>query len=144
VTADAVLVPPRPIITPLTKFFWDGIDERRLMILQCDECGFYVHVPRPVCRKCLSENLSASEVSGKATLYTYTVAVQAFHPFYVDKVPYTLAVVELAEQDGLRLTTQIIECPESDLKVGLPLEMVWTEVAPDITLPYFRPTAVSS
>jgi uncharacterized protein len=133
------LRPPMPVINPLTKFFWDGIEQRKLMILRCVECGHFVHLPRPVCNKCLSEQLAPTQVSGRGVLYAYTVTVQAFHPYYVDKVPYTLAVVELDEQVGLRFTTQIIDCPETALRVGLPVELAWTEVAPDMVLPYMHP-----
>jgi uncharacterized OB-fold protein len=138
-SSPAALRPPLPVVNPLTKFFWDGIERRQLLILRCTDCGHFVHLPRPVCNVCLSERLVPSEVSGRGVLYTYTVTVQAFHPYYVDKVPYTLAIVELEEQVGLRFTTQIIDCPEAELRVGLPVELAWTEVAPAMVLPYVRP-----
>lgn len=131
--------PPRPHVTPLTQFFWDGLAERRLMILRCAGCGHHVHLPRPVCDRCGGDDLVPTQMSGGGTLYAYTVTVQAFHPYYADKVPYTLAVVELDEQPGLRITTQIAGCPEARLRVGLPVRLVWTEVARDMTLPYFTP-----
>jgi uncharacterized OB-fold protein len=139
VATNAVIYPPLPDITPLTQFFWDGIKQRQLMILRCQRCGHHVHVPRPVCNHCRSLDLAPTEMSGRATLYAYTVVMQAFHPFYTDKIPYTLAIVELIEEPALRITTQIIDCPEADLHTGLPVEVAWTEVAPEMTLPYFRP-----
>jgi uncharacterized OB-fold protein len=84
--------------------------------------------------------LSPEQVSGAATLYSYTVVMQAFHPWFVDRIPYVLAVVELAEEPGLRITTNIVDCPEEDLAVGLPVEAVFTEVAEGLTLPLFRPS----
>jgi uncharacterized OB-fold protein len=140
VSTTAAIYPPLPGITALTQFFWDGVKERKLMILQCQNCGHHVHVPRPVCNRCRSLDLAPAEMSGQATLYAYTVVMQVFHPFYADKVPYTLAVVELAEEAGLRMTTQIIDCDEADLRTGMEVEVIWTEVAPDFTLPYFRPS----
>ena len=130
---------PIPVPDPLTQFFWDGINEHKLLILRCNQCGHYIHYPRPICRGCLSRDLAPAEVSGKAKLYSWTVAVQAFHPYWSDKVPYMLAVVELPEQPRLRLTTNIIDCPEEQLKIDMPLEVVYQEIAPGLTLPYFRP-----
>jgi uncharacterized OB-fold protein len=132
-------MPPIPAPDPLTQFFWDGVKEHRLLILQCQNCGHYIHWPRPICRMCLSTNLAPKQVSGHATLYSWTVTVQPFHPFWIDKVPYVLATVELVEQPGLKMATNIIDCPEEKLRVGLPLQVVFKEVAPGLTLPLFRP-----
>jgi uncharacterized OB-fold protein len=140
-TTTAATYPPLPVITPLTQFFWDGLRERRLLILRCQSCGHYVHYPRPVCNRCRSIDLAPEEVSGRGTLYAYTVTMQAFHPYFVDKIPYTLALVELDEQRGLRITTTIVDCPEDELKTGMAVELVWTDVAPDLTLPLFRSAA---
>jgi uncharacterized protein len=138
-SVTAAVYPPLPVITPLTQFFWDGIREQTLLILQCQVCGHHVHVPRPVCNRCRSLDLQPAAMSGHATLYAYTVVMQAFHPYYSDRIPYTLAVVELVEEPGLRMTTQIIDCTEADLSTGMAVELVWTEVAPEMILPYFRP-----
>jgi uncharacterized OB-fold protein len=125
----------------MTQFFWDGCKERRLMILRCQGCGHFVHYPRPVCNRCLSTELAPEEVSGRASLYAHTITMQAFHPYYVDKVPYTLAVVELEEEPGLYITTNIVDTPEEDLKAGMPVELVWREIAPDLVLPMFTKTS---
>ena len=96
-------------------------------------------LPRPICERCGSTDLAPEQVSGAATLYSYTVVTQAFHPYYVDKLPYVLAVVELAEEPGLRLTTNIVDCTEDGLTIDMPVKVVFTEVVPDLILPLFRP-----
>jgi uncharacterized OB-fold protein len=116
---------------PLTQFFWDGVKEHKLMILRCQSCGKYIHWPRPVCRFCLSTELKPEQVTGKATLYSWTVNV------YPDN--RLVAMVELVEQKGLRMATNIIDCPEEELKGGMLLEVVFQEVEPGLTLPLFRP-----
>lgn len=134
---QAATFPPLPRPNPMTQFFWDGCKARKLMILRCQGCGHFIHYPRPVCNRCLSTDLAPEEVSGKATLYAYTVTMQAFHPYYVDKLPYTVAVVELAEQPGLRLTTNLVDVPEAALKTGMAVKLVWREIAPDLVLPMY-------
>jgi uncharacterized OB-fold protein len=135
----ATSVPPLPLESSLTKFYWEAIRHHRLEILRCDSCGHYVHYPRPICNKCLGTQLSPSPVSGNGTLYSYTAVMQAFHPYFVDKLPYVLAVVDLPEQAGLRITTTMVDYIEEELRVGLPVEVVFTDIAPGVTLPYFRP-----
>ena len=128
-----------PVPNDLTQFFWDGVKQHKLMILQCRACGHYIHYPRPICEACLSEDLAPKEVSGRGTLYSHTVTVQAFHPYWIDKIPYVLATIELVEQADLKMPTNIIECREDQLKVGMAMEVVFEEVAPGLTLPLFRP-----
>ncbi len=140
IAGTAANTPPIPIPDALTKFFWDGVHEHRLLILRCQSCGHYVHYPRPICDRCQATDLSPEQMSGEATVYSYTIVMQAFHPYFIQRIPYVLAVVELAEEPGLRITTNIAGCLEADLKVGLPLQVIFTDVADGLTLPFFRPS----
>ena len=133
--------PPAPIPAPdpTTQFFWDAVARHELWIQRCQQCHHYIHYPKILCRFCQSEDLAGERVSGRATLYAWTIAVQPFLPFYVDRIPYTVATVELVEQPGLMFLTQIVDCAETDLRIGMPLEVVFEELAPELTLPFFRP-----
>ncbi len=136
---DAVY-PPLPEVDESTRFFWDGVAAHRLLILRCDRCGFYVHWPREVCPKCLSTSLTPSPVSGDATLATWTFPNQPFDPYYATHLPYVLAVVELVEQRGLKMVTDIVDCDKDDLRIDMPLRVTFREVVPGCTLPLFAPT----
>ncbi|MGW0593741.1 Zn-ribbon domain-containing OB-fold protein [Streptosporangium sp. NPDC002607] len=142
-TANATASPPLPEPNALTAFFWEATRAGELKFLRCQSCGHFVHYPRPICNRCLSMELAPERVSGRAVLYSYTWAVQAFHPYFVDRVPYNIAVVELVEQPGLRMTTNIVDCPRERIRTGMALEVVFTEVTPEVTLPLFRPLAES-
>lgn len=131
--------PPRPQPDPVTQFYWDGVAEGKLLALRCDRCGKYIHPPRAICRFCLCTELSPAELSGRASLYTWTVAEQAFHPFFADKLPYVYATVELEEQEGLRMVTNIVDVPFEELVADMALEVAFREIAPGLTLPQFRP-----
>jgi uncharacterized OB-fold protein len=137
---SAAALPPVPVAGPLTAFFWEAIAEGRLDILRCDRCGHHVHYPRPICDRCQSTELSPATMSGRGTIYSYTVVVQAFHPYFVDRLPYVLAVVELEEEPGLKVTTTLVDGDEDELRVGLPVELALTDVGYGLTLPYFRLT----
>jgi uncharacterized OB-fold protein len=133
--------PPLPEMNELTAFFWDGVNEHRLLVLRCDNCGKYVHWPRPVCRFCSSTSLTPAQVSGRARLHTWTIPLQPFDPYFLDRLPYVLAVVELDEQPGLMMVTDIVDCAEEELRMDMPVEVTFREVAPGYTLPLFKPAA---
>ena len=137
----AQVLPPLPQPTALTRAFWEGAAAHQLIILRCRQCGFWLHPPRPICRRCLSWEVAPEPTSGRGEVYTYTVTPTPFHPYWADKVPYVVAVVQLEEQVDLRVITNIVDCPEEDLRVGLPVEVTYVEAAPELTLPVFRPVA---
>jgi uncharacterized OB-fold protein len=78
-------------------------------------------------------------VSGRGTVYSYTVARQATHPAFEAEVPQLLAIVELDE--GVRLTTTIVDVAPEDLRVGLGVEAHFDHGDDGTTLLRFRPTA---
>jgi uncharacterized protein len=136
---EVTIEAPRPDPDKLTEPFWKGSLEHRLLIQRCQACGHYIHWPRPVCRFCLGTELAPEEVSGRATLYSYTLVNQAFHPYYLDKLPYLLATVELVEQPKLMFFTRLTECTEDTIKIGGEMEVTYEEAGPDLTFALFRP-----
>jgi hypothetical protein len=123
----------------LATFFWQAVAKGRLEILRCDNCGHYVHYPRPICDRCLGQSLTPAVVAGRGTVYAWTAVMQAFHPYFVDKLPYLMAVVELEEEPGLKITTNLIDVEPDQVKCGMAVEVAFTEVVPGFTLPLFRP-----
>jgi uncharacterized OB-fold protein len=134
--------PVLPLPNRHTAFFWEGTRAHRLMILRCDRCGFYLHWPRSICKRCQSFELTAIEVSGRGTVYTFTIAEQAFHPWFEDKLPYVLAVVELPEQTNLKLVSNIVDCPVEAVHCGMDVEVVFRKLTDELTLPVFRPVGL--
>ncbi len=130
-----------PVPDALTQFFWDGVADGRLLILRCTACGFFVHWPRPICPRCSCEELRPEQVSGRGVLDTFTIPLQPYHPYFAARVPYVLGVVELAEQRHLKLVTNVVDCPPEEVTVGMPLQVVFRQVAPGLTLPLFAPAS---
>jgi uncharacterized OB-fold protein len=124
---------PQP--DPETAFFWDAANRRELHILRCRDCGTYIHLPRPACRTCGSTNLAPERVSGRGTVHSFTVThfpVPGYEP------PFAVALIELEEQDGLRLVSNVVDVPPDALEIGTPVEVTFEKVADDVTLPLFR------
>ena len=64
---------------------------------------------------------SSRPVSGRGTVFTYTVNYQPFNPAV--PVPYVIAIVELEEQADLRIASNIVDCEPDSVYVGLPVEV---------------------
>jgi hypothetical protein len=65
--------------------------------------------------------------------------MQASHPYFDDKLPYVIGVIDLEEEPGIRIPTGITEASEARLRCGMAMEVVFREITPTLTLPYFRP-----
>jgi uncharacterized OB-fold protein len=61
-----------------------------------------------------------------------------FHAGFVNAVPYVVGLVELAEQKGVKVLTNIVEASREDLKVGMPVEVTF-EGRGSVVVPQFRP-----
>lgn len=133
--------PPIPPADPLTQFFWDGAKEGKLLIQRCQGCGTYIHLPRPVCRNCHSFDLRPEQVSGRGTVYSFTQTFKAFHPFFVDRVPYVIATVALEEQADLRVLSNIVGIDEADIAFDMPVVVDFEVLSPELTVPVFRPAS---
>ncbi len=132
--------PPPIEIDSTTAFFWEGTRAGELRILRCQSCGTYIHLPRPICRACQSFDLAPEQVSGRGTLYAVTQTFKAFHPFFVDRVPYLLATVELVEQPGLMLLSNLVGIDEPDVRIGMDVEVRFEDLGA-YTIPVFAPAA---
>src|SRR5439155_1582704 len=82
-----------------------------------DRCGFWLHPPGPVCRRCFERALTPTAVSGRGRVRTFTVNHQPWFPSL--PVPYVLAIVELEEQPGLQFLTRLVDCPADTVRAGL-------------------------
>jgi uncharacterized protein len=126
-----------PAVTDLTKPYWESARAGRLVTQRCRSCGRIWHPPLPACPHCHSTDIGWREVCGSGTVYTYTVVRHATHAALADRIPYVVAIVELAE--GPRLVTGITGCAPDDVRVGMAVRACFREVADGVTLPYFEP-----
>ncbi|WP_109527477.1 Zn-ribbon domain-containing OB-fold protein [Nocardia aurea] len=127
-----------PLVTDLNRHFWTGGAEGLLQFLRCVNCGLYLHPPRPVCRACLSEKVEVAAVSGRGHVLTYTVNRHPWRPGV--EVPYVVALVELVEQQGLRLTTNLVGCAPEDIEISMPVYVDFERTG-EVFVPVFRPDA---
>ncbi len=134
---DVELVKPLPVPTPVSRPFWEGLAAGKVRIQKCDACGSWVFYPRSRCSCCLSDQLRWRDVSGNGTLYTFTIARQPTSPHFAGETPQLLAVVELDE--GVRLTTNLVDVEEVDIRVGMRVKARFERVSRDITMLKFQP-----
>lgn len=126
---------PLPLPDDETSFFWEGARQGKLLILRCRDCGTYIHLPKPACRSCGGSNLGPAAVSGRGVVHTYTVTHKGLPGF---ETPFAVVLVELEEQKGLRLASNLVDVAPDQIEIGMPVEVVFEKVADDVVLPLFK------
>ena len=129
---------PLPQVDLLTQPFWDAAKERRLVVQRCRGCGYYNHPPKPLCDQCSSQQLEFEPVSGRGTVYCYTVMRQQNVGGFEGDVPYVTLLVELEEQPQLFMLSFLPGSAAARLAVGQSVEVVFEEVDEGMVLPQFR------
>ena len=126
-----------PRVDDENEHFWRGGAQGELRFLRCSACQTWVHPPAPLCPDCHSRELAPAAVSGRATLHTYTINQHPWIPGF--DPPYAVAIVDLPEQPGLRLTTNIVNCELDAIEIGMPLRVTFEAIDDGVFLPLFEP-----
>jgi uncharacterized OB-fold protein len=127
---------PLPRRRGMAGEFYQFCKQHELRFQRCTDCGTWRHVPRDMCAKCGSFNWEWAKSSGKGQVFSWTTAMQPMLPQFADLVPYSPVVIEMEE--GVRLVSWLVDVPQEDLQLGLPVEVVFDDVTPEVTLPKFR------
>jgi uncharacterized OB-fold protein len=133
--ASRTALPPKPSPRGEERIYFHAAAEGRLTYQTCDGCRSTVFYLRAVCPHCGSESLRLRDSSGVGTVYSYTVQNRASHPYFADRTPMRLALVDLDE--GFRLLADLTGA--DDVEVGMPVEVAFHELDDEFALPHFRP-----
>jgi len=117
--------------------FWKATENKVLKIQFCKDCGQAHHYPRSFCPHCHGDSLEWRNASGEGTIYAVTVCHQAGSPFMSARVPYAVALVELAE--GPRMMTNIVGLEDPHLaQIGDKVKVAWESAGGNRHLPVFE------
>ncbi len=138
---DLGLKTPFPFSIPLpdddTAPFWEGCKRHEFLIQQCGACHAFRYPTRPMCAECGDRDFAWVKSKGAGKIYSYAIPN---HPSgnkaLQTLVPYNFVLVELAE--GVRVVSNLLDVPTKEIKIGMPVHVVFTQVKPGVVLPHFR------
>ncbi len=128
---------PLPQIAPEMAPFFEAAGRHELVVQRCARCGALRFPARTICSRCLGRDATWLPVRGRGTVFSFALMHQANHPGFAAEVPYAVVVIELEE--GVRLLSNLVDCPVRDVRIGMPVEVVFESLTPEVTLPKFRP-----
>jgi uncharacterized OB-fold protein len=125
----------QPALDDSNRFFWASGEEGVLRFLRCGDCGYWIHPPVPRCPTCGSREVAPEAVSGRGEVWSYTVNHQNWDG---GEVPYAIVLVAFPEQEGLRLTSNLVGCEPDEAHIGMPVQVTF-EQHDQVWFPVFEP-----
>jgi len=129
---------PLPSILPLERPFWDAARRHELRLQCCKDCGHYRYPASPVCADCDSDAYEWQRVSGRGRILSWVVFHRCYFPSFADEMPYNVAMIALDE--GPVMVSNVL-APNDTLRGNMPVEVVFEDATPEISIPKFRPAA---
>lgn len=128
---------PLPHLDEENRPWWEALARHELYIQKCRACGELRYYPRALCPSCMSSQVQWIKCSGRGKVYTFTTTYQNQAAGFRESLPYIMAYVELEE--GVKMLTNLVDCPPEQARIGMPVEVVFEDVTPEVTLAKFRP-----
>jgi len=128
---------PLPHLDEESRPWWEAAKRHELYIQKCRDCGDLRYYTRAQCPQCLSPRTEWIKTRGRGKVYTFTATYQNQAPGWRESLPYIMAYVELDE--GVKMMTNLVDCRPEEVKIGMPVEVVFDDVTPEVTLVKFRP-----
>lgn len=132
---------PIPSVTPELEPFFAAARKHRLVVQRCLQCGTHRFPPRALCSQCLSRQADWVEVSGDGEVFSFNVMHQVYHPGFAAEVPYAVVIVRLAE--GAKMISNLVGVSPAEIRIGMPVRVVFEELSDAVTLPKFAPRAAA-
>lgn len=127
---------PLPRVDEENRWFFEACARHELYLQRCGSCRTLRYYPRALCPACLSAQTEYQRMSGRGTVYTFTVTYQNQAPGFRDELPYVMAYVQLDE--GPRILTNIVNTDPQTVKVGMPVEVVFEDFDEGLAMAKFQ------
>lgn len=126
---------PLPVVDVWSRPFWEACKAHKLIAQKCTQSGEVFFPPAPVSPVTRSNEWTWVELSGRGRIWSWVVMHQLYFKSFADEIPYVIAQVKLDE--GPFLVTNLVDVSRDELKIDLPVRVVFADATDTITLPKF-------
>ena len=142
---EGVPLPDLEQLPDYERGFWEGSQNGELRIQQCSTCRLFRHLPTPMCPECSSLDYDWTRVSGRGFVYSYVIVRHPVHPAIAEheQVPYNVCMIELEEQEGLRVCSNVLHVYPEDIHIDMPVQVTFFPAVddPNVVLAVFVPAS---
>jgi len=129
---------PYPVPEYGAETYWDAANRGELRMQRCADCGRLRWHPAPLCPDCQSTAHEWARLSGRGRVHTWTEIVHPVHPAARSRVPYLVVEIELEEQAGLTMISNLVDATAGDVAIGAAVTVDFIAHPNGQRLPVFR------
>jgi len=108
---------------------WREFPQRyRLEANQCTKCGKVFFPPRLICSECRSREFKIVKLPEEGKIFSFTI-IRIPSSEFKEYSPFAIAIIEL--DNGVKLTTQVVDCNFEDLEIGKRVKLVFRRIQED-------------
>lgn len=116
-------------------WWWEAVDQGKVLIQRCKDCQTLRHPPRPMCGECQSMEWDSIESSLDGEVLSYTCIRHPKVPGYpTDPI---CAVIRLGE--GTNIVSNVVGCDFDEVSIGMKVKGKVEQVDDKTILPQFYP-----
>jgi len=109
--------------------YWREVPQRyRYEAAKCTKCGKIFFPPRLVCNGCRGREFETVTLAQEGALETFTV-IRVAPTGFGDETPYAVGIIKL--DDGVRITSQVVDCDVEKLNIGDRVRLEFRKVQED-------------
>jgi hypothetical protein len=128
---------PRPTLDVWNRPFWAATAEHRLSVQRCGSCQTLRYPAGPSCPQCLSGESDWVDLSGRGEVQSWVIFHQNYFSGLAEAIPYNVVLVRLEE--GLRFISNVVGVPNDDIRIGMPVQVMFDDVDEGYAVPRFAP-----
>ncbi len=129
---------PYPVPEYGAEAYWEAANGGELRMQRCADCGRLRWHPAPLCPDCQSTVHEWALLSGRGRVHTWTEIVHPVHPAARARVPYLVVEVELEEQAGLTMISNLVGVTAEAVAIGAAVTLDFVAHPHGQRLPVFR------
>lgn len=129
---------PEPISDAVSEPFWAAASEGILVVQRCEQCSTFHHPPVAICPSCLSVRLAFEPVSGRGRVAALTRTHVARDPYFAQRTPYIVALIELEESGDLLMLSNLPFDSGDEITIGASVTVEFEDRGVSPPTPQFR------
>jgi len=129
---------PYPVPEYGAETYWEAANRGELRMQRCAGCGRLRWHPAPLCPDCQSTDHEWALLFGRGRVHTWTEIVHPVHPAARTRVPYLVVEIELEEQVGLTMISNLVGATAAAVGIGAAVTVDFVAHPNGQRLPVFR------
>jgi uncharacterized OB-fold protein len=109
--------------------FWAAAARKKLELPCCAQCHTFNWYPAETCAHCHALHFNWIELAPVGIIFSWSLVERPLYRPYAIIAPYVPVIVQLRDAPTVRLVTRLIDMGSSRLRMGLPVDLVFEDLA---------------